>query len=285
MGQGCVDAAKELIDGMSGVSATHRRCAADTCDECGGERGVANVECSAPPSLAADARCARGDARCMPGRHSAVVRLGNAGGLSTVALCLIIAVIGPPGTVEGQSLRARGFMRFGASCTSSGCPDAAWYEGQREVDGGNFFDPESNLFRSANLPNTLTTEEQRVSAILSGGSSHMTVSDPQSVLYNVKDSGVTLEAFVRIRDTRVTLPPGSSLSDDKRVGGSKIRLPIMGNMMHRGPSGSDYSGQGYQLACAWDKGPVCCAEAYMDAPPPNSSPDIQLVNMKAFIRR
>jgi hypothetical protein len=113
----------------------------------------------------------------------------------------------------------------------------------------------------------------------------MTVSDPQSVLYNVRDSGVTLEAFVRIRDTRVTLPPGSTLSDDKRVGGSEIRLPIMGNMMHRGETGSDYYGQGYQLACAWDKGPVCCAEAYMNAAPPTSSPNIQLVNMKALIRR
>jgi hypothetical protein len=274
---------------MSGLSSTpHRRCAADTCDECGGERGVANVECSAPPSLAADARCARGDARCMLGRRSVVVRMDNAGGLSTVALCLIIAVIGPPGTVEGQSLRARGFMRFGASCTSSGCPDAAWYEGQREVGGGNFFDPESNLFRSANLPKTLNTEAEKFSAILTGGSSHMTVSDPQSVLYNVRDSGVTLEAFVRIRDTRVTLPPGNDIADipdDKRVGGSEIRLPIMGNMMHGAASGSDYSGQGYQLACAWDKGPVCCAEAYMDAVSPNSSPDIQLVNMTAFIRR
>jgi hypothetical protein len=179
-------------------------------------------------------------------------------------------------------------MRFGASCTSSGCPDAAWYEGQREVGGGNFFDPESNLFRSANLPKTLNTEAEKFSAILTGGSSHMTVSDPQSVLYNVRDSGVTLEAFVRIRDTRVTLPPGNDIADipdDKRVGGSEIRLPIMGNMMHGAASGSDYSGQGYQLACAWDKGPVCCAEAYMDAVSPNSSPDIQLVNMTAFIRR
>ena len=275
---------------MSGLSGTpHRQCATDTCDECGGERGFANVECSATPSLAADARCARGDARCMPGRRSAVVRLGNAGGFSTIALCLIIvAVIGPPGTVKGQSLRARGFMRFGASCTSSGCPDAAWYEGQRGLSRADFFDTSSNLFRSANPTNTLTTEQQRVSAILSGGSSHMTVSDPQSVLYNVRDSGVTLEAFVRIRDTRVTLPPGNNPPpDDARVGGSQIRLPIMGNMMHRGGSGSDYYGQGYQLACAWDKdqGPVCCAEAYMDTAPPTYFPDIPKVNIKAFIRR
>jgi hypothetical protein len=263
---------------MSGLlsGTPHRQCAADTCDECGGERGVANVECSGTLSLAADARCARGDARC--GRRSAVVRLGNAGGLSTVAGCLIIvAVIGPPGTVEGQPLRARGFMRFGASCTSSGCPDAAWYEGQRDARGGDFFDPSSNLFRSANPTNTLTTEQQKVNAILNEGSSHMTLSDKESVLYNVRDSGVTLEAFVRIRDTRVTLPPGNDIPDDKRVGGSKIRLPIMGNMMHR--SGSDYYGQGYQLACAWDKGPVCCAEAYME------TADRALVNIKAFIRR
>ena len=113
----------------------------------------------------------------------------------------------------------------------------------------------------------------------------MTVSDPQSVLYNVRDSGVTLEAFVRIRDTRVTLPPGNNMEDDTRVGGSKIRLPIMGNMMHR--RGDDYSGHGYQLACAWDKdkGPVCCAEAYMDAESSTFFPDIPKVNIKAFIRR
>lgn len=152
-------------------------------------------------------------------------------------------------------MRAKTFMRFGGTAQS-----AAFYDSQTNSSGRQFFTVSPQFKAAVTLP-AAASEQQIVDAILAGAS-HMSVRDPQNVLYAVQTKGVTLEAFVRIRDRRVLFPSANrgALSDAFRIGGPGIRLPIMGNMLHR--SFGAYYGQGYQLSCAYDGGPVCCAEAY-----------------------
>jgi hypothetical protein len=99
---------------------------------------------------------------------------------------------------------------------------------------------------------------------------HMTFKDSDNILSPSSSGemssgvGIILEAFVRIRDKRVLRKPPDGIPEELRVGGSRIRLPLMGNLLHS--YDGSCTGQGYQLACSYDDdnvGPVCCAEAYL----------------------
>jgi len=160
-------------------------------------------------------------------------------------------------TDQWSSMRAKSYMRFGYGISSE-----AYYEKQVSVNGRQFFTVSSDFRSAAGLQATTPSGEATASAIIKGAS-HMSIRDPARVLYDVANSGVTLEAFVRIRDARVLAPPAQPDNNpSRRVGGTDIKLPIMGNLMHRGDGDRAYFGQGYQLACGYDGEPMCCAEAY-----------------------
>ena len=100
----------------------------------------------------------------------------------------------------------------------------------------------------------------------------MSLEDVDKTLFKVEGKHVTLEAFVRIRDKRVLeAPTDPKPTPNVRIGGTDIRLPIMGNMLHKLDNAK---GSGYQLSCGYDEdgdyrqdmqpGPICCAEAYTE---------------------
>ena len=188
----------------------------------------------------------------------------RSGASAAVCLTVLVSLLSHLRAVDGlsdNSQRAKSYMRFGGIDFYS-----AYYDSQVRIIGDNFFDPSLSVFRSAAGLGVSASEQQVAQAILQGPS-HMSLKDTGRTLYgNPSDysSGlnraVTLEAFVRVRDKRVLTPPRTPDDPIKRVGGAHIRLPLMGNMRHRwGPS---LYGQGYQLSCAYDGEPVCCAEAY-----------------------
>ena len=85
---------------------------------------------------------------------------------------------------------------------------------------------------------------------------HMTFKDSDNILSPSSSGemssgvGIILEAFVRIRDKRVLRKPPDGIPEELRVGGSRIRLPLMGNLLHS--YDGSCTGQGYQLACSYD---------------------------------
>jgi hypothetical protein len=188
---------------------------------------------------------------------------------AALGLSVLLSALGPPRAVEGvqyDSMRAKTFMRFGQT---AGTLYKAYYDDQTRVTDASYtlFNSKSQAFKTAAGISDDNTQAE-VTAILEGAS-FMSLKEPATQpLWKVgcnsdNSNGVTLQAFVRIRDSRVLSPPQQPDNPATRVGGSYFRLPIMGNLLH---PGSPNSGRGgYQLSCAWDNGPKCCAEAYTQA--------------------
>ena len=149
---------------------------------------------------------------------------------STAALgfTVLLSVLGPPRAVEGQTvapMRARTFMRFGY-----GSQYKAYYDDQTRINDNQFtfFDSTSQGFRTAaGLTGPFNTQAE-VDAILKGASFMSLKEDNTRPLSNVAGKGITLQAFVRIRDRRVLLAPQQPDNPATRVGGSYFRLPLMG---------------------------------------------------------
>jgi len=197
-------------------------------------------------------------------RRRALGGFRRTGPAAAVCLVVMVSALGHLRAVEGLSVgsqRAKSYMRFGGMSNYAPYYDLQIRRGAASGEPGEFFNDKLQAFGGL-------SEQETAQAILAGAS-HMILKDGDSKLYggipagydSGIDTGITLEAFVRIRDKRVLAPPTQPDVPADRIGGSDIRLPIMGNMRHRyGPS--DYFGQGYQLSCAYDGEPVCCAEAY-----------------------
>jgi hypothetical protein len=155
---------------------------------------------------------------CMPRRAST----------AALGFTVLLSVLGPPRAVEGQTvqfMRARTYMRFGY-----GSQYKAYYDDQTLIidEANTFFNSASQGFRTAaglTGPNT----EAELNAILKGASFMSLKEDNTRPLFNVGGKGITLQAFVRIRDRRVLLAPQQpDIPAGKRVGGSRYRLPLMG---------------------------------------------------------
>ena len=148
---------------------------------------------------------------------------------STAALgfTVLLSVLGPPRAVEGQTvapMRARTYMRFGY-----GIQYKAYYDDQARIKDNlfTFFDSTSQEFRTA-AGLTGSNTQAELDAILKGASFMSLKEDNTRPLYNVAGKGITLQAFVRIRDRRVLLAPQQPDNPATRVGGSYFRLPLMG---------------------------------------------------------
>ena len=115
-------------------------------------------------------------------------------------------------------------MRFGY-----GSQYKAYYDDQTLIidEANTFFNSASQGFRTA-AGLTGSNTQAELDAILKGASFMSLKEDNTRPLSNVAGKGITLQAFVRIRDRRVLLAPQQPDNPATRVGGSYFRLPLMG---------------------------------------------------------
>ncbi len=200
--------------------------------ESAGQRARRRCEPPPPPPrtlLQRSGQPAQSSAACAGSRRPARQQRGWPGmprRASTAALgfTVLLSVLGPPRAVEGQPTRARTYMRFGY-----GSQYKAYYDDQVLVTDirNTFFNSESQGFRAA-AGLTGPNKQAELTAILKGASFMSLKEDDTRPLYNVAGKGITLQAFVRIRDRRVLLAPQQPDNPATRVGGPDFRLPLMG---------------------------------------------------------